>query len=56
MGRKGGKKYRKELRKEQSERDKDALFWKLGKQVQYTHIYIDIYMFIYLFIYFNIYL
>jgi len=33
MGRKGGKKYRKELRKEQSERDKDALFWKLGKQL-----------------------
>jgi len=33
MGRKGGKKYRREIRKEQSERDKDALFWKLGKQV-----------------------
>ncbi|ORX81594.1 hypothetical protein BCR32DRAFT_268187, partial [Anaeromyces robustus] len=33
MGRKGGKKYRREIRKEQSERDKDALFWKLGKQL-----------------------
>ncbi|OUM65315.1 hypothetical protein PIROE2DRAFT_60111 [Piromyces sp. E2] len=33
MGRKGGKKYRREIRKEQSERDKDALFWKLGRQL-----------------------
>jgi len=33
MGRRGGKKYRREIRKEQSERDKDALFWKLGKQL-----------------------
>jgi len=33
MGRKGGKKYRREIRKEQSERYKDELFWKLGKQL-----------------------
>jgi len=33
MGRKAGKKYRREIRKEQSKRDKDALFWKLGKQL-----------------------
>jgi len=35
MGRKGGKKYRREIRKEQSERYKDELFWKLGKQVYF---------------------
>jgi len=33
MGRKVSKKYRREIRKEQSARDRDALFWKLGKQL-----------------------
>ena len=42
MGRKAGKKYRREIRKEQSKRDKDALFWKLGKQV-YIYLFFLLY-------------